>query len=184
LSNRLFSGHPKNMPQKDPQYIRWQVPEYRVPKRNREWYLIAGTLAFIIIFFCFFAIHSWRLIFLGTSSNFLFALFIIVAVIVMIINENQPPLMVNVELGPEGVKIGSRFYDYDGIKNFVVLYKPKQSLKNVYFEFKGSVQPRLALPLRRLDALTVRNFLVRYLDENLERTEMPLSERLTKLLKL
>jgi len=166
------------------QYIRWQVPEYRVPRRGRKWYLIAGILAFLLIFTCFFTISGWRFVYLGTNSNFLFAFFIIVAIIIMIINASQPPLMINAEIGPEGLKIGSRFYDYDSIKNFVVLYKPKQSLKSVYFEFKGSVRPRLALPLRHLDALTVRNFLIRYLDENLERTEMPLSERLTKLLKL
>ena len=172
------------MAQNDPQYIRWQVPEYRVPKRGKKWYMAAGAIVLIMLFFCFFAFRGWHLVFLGTSSNYLFALFIIVVMIIMIINESRPPMMINVELGPEGVKIGSRFYDYDRIKNFVVLYKPRQSLKSVYFEFKGSVQPRISLPLRRLDALTVRNFLVRYLDENLERTEMPLSERLTKWLKL
>ncbi len=184
MSNRPAHGGPKNMPENNSQYLRWQVPEYRVPKRDRKWYLMAGIVAFIMIFFCFFAIRGWKLVFLGTSSNFLFALFLIIAIIIMIINESRPPLMVDVELGPEGVKIGSSFYDYDMIKSFVVLYKPKQSLKSVYFEFKGSIRPRLGLPLRRLDALAVRNFLVRYLDENLERTEMPLSERLTKLLKL
>jgi len=172
------------MAQTELKYIRWQVPEYRVPKRSRRWYLIAGILALLLIFLCFFTISHWRFVYLGNSSNFLFAFIIIMAIIIMIINESRPPIMVNVEIGPEGLKIGSRFYDYDTIKNFVVLYKPKQSLKSVYFEFKGSVRPRLALPLRRLDALTVRNFLIRYLDENLERTEMPLSERLTKLLKL
>jgi len=46
------------------------------------------------------------------------------------------------------------------------------------------MHPRLSVPLRRMDALTVRNFLVRYLDEDLTRTVPPLSEQLTKLLKL
>jgi len=172
------------MPEKTSEYIRWQVPEYRVPKRDKKWYFIAGTLAFIMIFFCFFTIRGWHLAWLGTSVNFLFALFLIIVIIIMTVNESRPPLMISVELGPEGIRVGSRFYDYDAIKNFVVLYKPKQSLKNLYFEFKGSIQPRLSLPLRRLDALTVRNFLARYLDENLERTERPLSEQLTKMLKL
>jgi hypothetical protein len=91
---------------------------------------------------------------------------------------------VDVEIGPEGVKIGAKFFDYDEIKNFSVLYKPKQSVKSMYLEFKNSMRPRLAIPLRRMDALTVRNYLVRYLDEDLERTDPPLSEQLTKLLKL
>ncbi len=93
-------------------------------------------------------------------------------------------MMINFELGPEGIKIGSKFYDYDDIANFCVLYKPKQSIKKLYFEFKTSTRPRLSIPLRRMDALTVRNFLIRYLDEDLERNNEPLSEQLTKLLKL
>ena len=172
------------MPENNVKYLRWQVPEYHKPERGRRWYLAAIIFAFVCLFFCFFTLSSWKLVFLGMSANFLFALIILTAIIIMIINESRPPLMVDFELGPEGVKIGRRFYDYDDIKNFSVLYKPKDSLKNLYIEFKGSFQPRLSVPLRRQDALTVRNFLIRYLDEDLERTDPPLSEQLTKLLKL
>lgn len=172
------------MPQNEPKYIRWAVPEYRRPERSKYWYTIAGIIALICLFLCFFSFEGWSLVFLGARSNFLFALIIIAATIISILNENRPTIMVNVELGPEGVRVGQSFYDYDELKNFCVLYKPKMSLKNLYFEFKASLRPRLSLPLRRLDALTVRNFLVRYLDEDLERTNPPLSEQLTKLLKL
>ena len=102
----------------------------------------------------------------------------------MYINETREPEMIEIDLGPEGVKVGSKFYEYTEFKNFSVLYKPKQSLKSLYFEFKRSTHPRISIPLRRLDALTVRNFLVRYIDEDLERENQPLSEQLTKLLKL
>lgn len=172
------------MPDNNSQYLRWTVPEYKKHDRSRNWYIIAFIFALICLFFSFFSFNGWQPVFLGASSNFLFALIIVLAGIVLIINDSRAPIMINVELGPEGVKVGSTFYDYDEIKNFAVLYKPKQSLKNLYFEFKSSMRPRLSLPLRRLDALTVRNFLIRYLSENLERTEAPLSEQLTKLLKL
>jgi len=165
-------------------YLRWQVPEYRKPVRGRGWYIAAIIVAFICLFFSFFALRAWHLVFLGAGSNFLFALIIIIAAIVLIIAESQPPIMVDIELGPEGIKIGKRFYEYDRFKNFCVLYKPKRSIKNLYLEFKNSVRPRVSIPLRRLDALTVRNFLVQYLEENLERVEPPVSEQLTKLLKL
>ncbi|HBA36656.1 TPA: hypothetical protein DCZ15_02150 [Candidatus Falkowbacteria bacterium] len=175
------------MPQNQPNntsYIRWSVPEYRTPKRGRNWYIFAGLFVFLCLFFSFFSLQAWRLTFLGPNSNFLFALIIVIAAAIMIVNKNRPPLMVNVELGPEGVKVGRRFYDYDDFKSFAVLYKPKQSLKNLYFERKSSASQRLSLPLRHLDALNVRNFLIKYLDEDLERTNPPLSEQLTKLLKL
>ncbi len=172
------------MADNSPGYLRWEIPEYRKPDRGRNWYIITGILAFLFLFFCFFTIRDWRLVFLGLSSNFLFALIIMITTIVMIIKDNQPPLMLQFELGPEGVKIGPKLYDYDQFKNFSVLYKPKQSLKNLYLEFNSGLRPRLSVPLRRMDALTVRNFLIKYLDEDLERTDPPLSEQLTKALKL
>jgi len=172
------------MAQTNGQYLKWEVPEYRRPERSRRWYITAGALMIVLLFFCFFGFTGWRPTFLGLSSNFLFALFIIMAAIVVLINDSRPSLMVDVEMGPEGVRVGQRFYDYSEFKNFAVLYKPKQSVKQLYFEYKAGLRPRLSLPLRRLEALTVRNFLVKYLDEDLDRTETPLSEQLTKLLKL
>lgn len=165
-------------------YLKWQVPEYRVPERNKNWYYLASLFLLIALFFCFFTIRSWRIVFLGYESNFLFAVILILASIITLINESRPPLIIDIELGPEGIRVGSRFYDYDEIKNFSVIYKPKQSVKNLYLEFKNSIRPRLSIPLRRMDALTVRNFLYRFLDEDLERTNPPLSEQLTKILKL
>mgnify|MGYP007112968395 FL=1 len=159
------------------------MPEYRVPERNKNWYYLASLFLLIALFFCFFAIRSWRIVFLGYESNFLFAVILILASIITLINESRPPLIIDIELGPEGIRVGSRFYDYDEIKNFSVMYKPKQSVKNLYLEFKNSIRPRLSIPLRRMDALTVRNFLYRFLDEDLERTNPPLSEQLTKILK-
>jgi len=166
------------------QYLRWEIPEYRKPERSRRWYTAAIIIAAVLVFFCFFAFRDWRLVFLGLGSNFLFALIIVIAAIVVIIKDSQPPLMIKFEIGPEGIKLGGAFYDYDQFKNFCVLYKPKQSIKNLYLEYKNGLRPRLSIPLRRMDALTVRNFLARYLDEDLERTGPPLSEQLTKLLKL
>ena len=164
--------------------LKWQVPEYRVPERPRSWYTAALVLITLAIFFSFFAIRDWRLVFLGNESNFLFAVILILAVVITILNENRPPIIVDIVMDPEGIKVGSKFYDYDEFQHFSVIYKPKQSLKNLYLEFKSGLRPRLSIPLRSLDALTVRNYLVKYLDEDLERTDAPLSEQLTKLLKL
>lgn len=170
--------------QKNPSRLVWPVPEYHRPQRSKRWYIAAGIFLFLCLFFSFFTISDWRLVFLGANANFLFALIMIMAAIIMTINEGREPLMVNVYLEKEGVRIGKNFYDYDRLKHFSVIYKPKQSLKNLYFEFKNSMRPRLSVPLRHMDPLQVRNFLLRYLDEDLERTDMPLSEQLTKLLKL
>jgi len=180
LSNQIF----KNMAQNNANYIKWQIPNYRKPERNRRWYILASIFIVIALFSCFFGITNWRPVFLGYTSNFLFALIIILASIIMIINENQPVNLLDCELGPEGFKLAGRLYEYNSLRNFSVVYKPRDGLKNLYFEFKSSTKQRLSVPLRSLDPLAVRNFLLRYLKEDLERTDVPLSEQLTKLLKL
>ncbi len=172
------------MSQNNSQYLKWPIKEYHSPERSKSWYIIAGVFLLICFFFCFFTIKAWHISALGYNSNFFFALILILSSIIMVINSGRKPLEVEFELGPEGIRVGSKFYDYDEIKNFSVIYKPKQSIKNLYFEFKNTIRPRLSVPLRRMDALTIRNFLVRYLDEDLDRTDAPLSEHLTKLLKL
>ncbi len=164
--------------------LTWEIPEYKKVQRSKKWYVIAGVLVLIILFFNFFTISSWRLVFLGPNSNYLFSLIIIIALAIMLINESQEPSILKFSLTPEGVVIGKTFYDYDEFKHFYVIYKPKQSVKQLYLEFNNNLQPRLSIPLRRMDALTVRNYLVKYLDEDLETDHPPLSEQLTRILRL
>ncbi len=164
--------------------LSWEVPEHKKVVRHKYWYITAAFLTFLMFFFCFFTIANFRLVFLGAQSNFLFALIIIIIATLMIINDSQDPLVLVFTLDPEGVSIGKRFYDYSEFKHFSVLYKTNLGIKQLYLEFKNSIQPRLSIPLRRMDALTVRNYLVRFLEEDLERSDPPLSEQLTKALKL
>lgn len=172
------------MSQNESNYLKWQIPNYRKPNRSKNWYIAASIFIILCLFFSFFTIIKWHPVFLGHSSNFLFALIIIVSAIIMLINENQPVAMLDCKLGPEGVKVANRLYEYGSIKNFSVIYKPRESVKNLYFEFNSSVRQRLSIPLRSMDPLLVRNYLLKYLKEDLERSETPLSEQLTKLFKL
>ncbi len=166
--------------------IKWDVPEFKKPERGRNWYIITGVIAFILIFFCFFKItlKPLGISFLGNDNNFLFAVIIILSAIIMIAIESKDPKMIRVELNNDGLQLGEKFHDFDDIKNFCILYKPKDSLKNLYFEFKNPTKFRLSIPLRSLNPIQVRNFLKRFLDEDFERKDPPLSEQLTKLLKL
>jgi hypothetical protein len=165
-------------------FIQWQVPEYQKHKRGRNWYILATLFVILVLFFSFFTVSDWQLIFLGPKSNFLFVIIILMSMAIMIIHDSQEPRMISIKLNPEGIQIGNRFYDYDEITRFCVLYKPKQSVKNLYLEFNNKMLPRLSVPLRRQDPLNVRNYLVKYLEEDLDRVAPPLSEGLTKLFKL
>jgi hypothetical protein len=93
-------------------------------------------------------------------------------------------MLINIVLNDEGIVVGRKFYDYDELKNFSVLYKPKQGVRNLYFEFKNGLKHRLSIGLDGMDPIVIRDYLLRYLHEDLERTDLPLSESLARLLKL
>ncbi len=158
--------------QAQPKQISWQVPEYEKHERGQMWYIIAGTIAGIGLLWAVF------------SYNFLFALVIILAAIIIVLTDGRHPDLITVKLDGDGVQIGSKFYDYDEIKNFSVIYKPKIGVKNLYFEFKNPLKHHLSIPLQKTNPLLVRQFLLKYLEEDLERTDPPLSEQLAKLLKI
>ena len=150
----------------------WSVPEYDKREREKNWYIISAIVGLIFLVYSFF------------SGNFLFAAIIIIGAWVVIIHDGQEPMNVNFVITDEGLVVGKNFYDYDVIKNFSIVYKPNQNIKNLYFEFKNVVKPRLSIPLKSMNPLPIRENLLKYLSEDLERTDQPLSEALAKMFKL
>ena len=150
----------------------WPVLEYEKHERSRGWYVIASIVAIALLIYCFF------------TANFLFVVIIIVAALVIILHHGREPERVKFSITDEGIVIGRKFYDYDEIKDFAIVYKPRIEVKRLYFEFKNALRHRLSIPLENMNPLTVRETLLKYLKEDLERTDQPLSEGLAKLFKL
>jgi len=160
----------------------WQVPEYEKHERDRRWYIVAGFVVFYLIVFSLFGLKFWR--FDLAEFNPLFLGIIIIGSFILALNEGQEAPQVEISLTDEGVIVGRKFYDYDQLKNFGIVYKPNIAAKNLYFEFKSPVKQRLSIPLMEQEPLAVRSELLKYLPEDLERTDRPLSENLSRLLKL
>lgn len=150
----------------------WSIPEYDKHEREKNWYIISAIVGLIFIIYSFF------------SGNFLFAAIIIIGALVIIIHDGQEPMAINFVITDEGLVVGNKFYDYDIIKDFSIVYKPNQNIKNLYFEFKNVIKPRLSIPLKSMNPLPIRENLLKYLPEDLERTDQPLSEALAKMFKL
>jgi len=152
--------------------ISWEVHEYEKHDRPRAWYVIAILIAFLLLLYSFF------------TSNFLFAFIIVLASLVFIMHEGQAPGNVKISLTDEGVIVGRKFYDYDEIKNFIIIHKPRLEVKNLYLEFKNVFRHRLSIPLENMNPLVIRENLLKYLSENHDRTDPPLSEGIARLFKL
>ncbi len=152
--------------------ISWMVPEYEKHKRSRKWYISAGIIGLILMIFSI------------ITLNYLFAFIIIIAALIIILHDARDPELVDFSITTEGLIVGHKFYDYDEIKNFSIVYKPRLEVKNIYFEFKNFLRHRLTIPLEDKNPVEIRKILLKYLPEDTERTDPPLSEGLAKLLKL
>jgi hypothetical protein len=153
-------------------FFSWIVDEYDTHQRTIVWYAAAGLISFFLLIFAVF------------TKNFLFAVIIIIAALIFVLRDNDSPEKVRISIVDEGLMIGQKFYDFDDFKNFAVVHKPSIEVKNLYFEFKNPIRHRLSIPLEGTDPLQIRKILLKYLPEDLERTDPPLSEQLSKKFRL
>ena len=150
----------------------WLVPEFEKHSRPRSWYIAASAGAIVMMLFAFF------------TANFLFAIIIIVTALIIILHDGQEPRLVRVKITDNGIAVGRDFYEYDAIKDFSVIHKPKYGIKNLYLNFKNIMRHRLSIPLDGIKPLQIRNILLQYLPEDLERTDPPISESISRFLKI
>lgn len=151
----------------------WQVPEYTEHERDKRWYILAIAFGAFLIVYSFF------------TDNYLLPIIVLIVAFIFILRHGQEAPRLDVSLSHAGLHIGQKFYDFDLFRNFSIVYKPHQGDTNLYFEFQSAVRPRISLPLDdETDPVSLRRFLLTHLDEDLERTDIPLSEQLSKRFKL
>jgi hypothetical protein len=149
--------------------LSWQFSEHEPKNRHWRWYTIAGAIGLALI--------VWGML----SDNFMFSLIIILAAFIIYSLDHMEPLAVKVSLQRDGLRVNDRFYPYSKFRSFYIIYKPDLGVKNLYMEFSGA-SPRFSIPLGKMNPVLVRNHLNKYLEEDLNKIDQPLSEGLAKLL--
>jgi len=152
--------------------FKWIVPEREHYQHSRRWRIITGLIAFVLVALAV------------LTSNYLFALIILIASFIIVFNEGEEPVKLDFVIGTEGISLGDKFYDYDEFRDFSVLYKPAQELKLLYFDFQSMWRRDLIIPLYDNNPLPIRENLLRYLKEDLEHTDETLDEVIGKIIKL
>jgi len=150
---------------------KWNFQEFAEVERSKGWYFGA------------FVIFAFLLIYALVTVNFLFAVIIIISAVIIIIRNRVEPEQITAVIAEDGLEVDNRFYKYDTIRYFYIIYKPSE-VKNLYIEFKSITKPRLIIPLENQNPLEIRNILSQYIEENLEKEEEPASEAFRKILKL
>ena len=149
----------------------WEFPEYTKIERNKWWYISFVILSISMLVYSYF------------TENPLFGLIIIIFIILYTIMERKDPSEVQILILEDGMIIGEKFIEYKEIKEFYIIYQPP-TIKNLYIQPKNQLKPRIAIPLEKQNPVEIRELLLKYIDENLEREEIPTSESISRLLKL
>jgi hypothetical protein len=149
----------------------WEVPEYEKYERTKRWYLIMGVVGVSLIVYSI------------VSTNYLFALVIILFCIVTYLHEAQEPLAIRFAVTTTGIILGRKYYRYSELKDFWIIYEPGE-VKNLYFTLNNAVKHRLQVPLLDNDPVAIREELKKFLKEDLMQEEEPFSDRLSRILQL
>lgn len=151
--------------------VEWLIPEYREHARSRRWYMIAAGILVLLL--------AYSLL----TANFLFALIVIIASLIIILQDKHAAPKIPFAITESGIGLGKDFYDYAKLQSFWLYYEPDEA-KTLFLEFKNKIRPRLAIPLFNKNPLHVREQLLNFLPEDLAKANEPVSEQLSRLLKI
>ncbi|NQV13227.1 MAG: hypothetical protein HQ530_02895 [Parcubacteria group bacterium] len=137
----------------------WQTQEFQ--KYNFEssklLLLIVGGIALLIYAFL--------------TANYLFMVFVIMTAVVIYIFDKKEPAAIDVSITKEGILIGEKLLTYEeDLKSFWVLYNPPE-VKTLNFDRQQMMFPNISLQLEDENPLKIREALLRYLPEDMEKEE-------------
>jgi len=151
--------------------MEWHIPEYVPHKRSKRWYIIALSAVAILIAYAI------------LTANFLFALILIVVSITMALHDRHTPRDILFAIGDDSIIVGQKRYQYSLFKNFWLYYEPGEN-KMLFLEYKNGARPRLGIPIANKNPLKIRTLLLQHMPEDTQKENEPLSEQLSRLLKL
>jgi hypothetical protein len=151
--------------------LEWEVHEYPEHQRSRRWYIFASVAGVALILYAL------------ATVNYLFAVIILMIGVITLLSTFVPPDRVWVTITNTGVVVDDMYYDFEAIKEFSIVYDPPHA-KILYLEFHGVMHPLMSVPLEDQDPNTIRELLLPFCAENLERSEENLTDMMRRLYKL
>lgn len=149
----------------------WEFPEFVKHERGKVWY-ITFTIVFLAL-----------LVYSYFSDNLLFAVILVIFAFLYLRLGKEDPQTMEAAITEDGVFMGAKFIPYEEFDSFYIIYYPPE-IKNLYLQPKSMIKNRIAIPLENQNPVHIRELLLQYLDEDIEKEEAPASEGISKVLKL
>ncbi|MBI3290937.1 hypothetical protein HYZ76_01490 [Candidatus Falkowbacteria bacterium] len=148
----------------------WKFDEFPKYERSQGWYIMGGLVVGIFVLYAIFA------------ANLLFGLITVIAALILLMFQRTNREM-EFRITEDGILINKSFHDYKDIKNFWIIYEVPE-VKTLYFEPKSFFNPRIPISLEDQDPVKIREVLLQYLEEDLEKENEPMSDQASRFFKL
>lgn len=135
----------------------WMTPEFVYHEKPTWWHVAA--YGFIIIM---------ALLMIFLKEWFGLAVFVLIGILIYQYAEIKPK-NIEIALTTVGVRFGNKFYPYNGIKSFWVIYDPP--IKTLNLELTKRFSPIITVQLDSIDPVMIKSILREHLLEDSERTE-------------
>ncbi|MBN1585505.1 hypothetical protein JW899_04025 [Candidatus Uhrbacteria bacterium] len=117
------------------------------------------------------------------SANFLFALIVIMFGLVIYVTSTVRPRPSRFSVTEDGIAIGDDFYRFREVDRFWFFYEPP--VKSLYIHLKdGGFSSRIRVDLEDQDPNSVRNVLGQFVREDLKEIDEPISDTVSRILKI
>jgi len=155
--------------QKVPQKISWSAPEYIFYEKSPDWFWALGIItlgAFVSAIIL---------------KAFIFSILILLIGFCLALYGARKPKMVNFSVGPMGIEIDDRIFDYENLKCFWIEYRPPVK-KELIIESKKTFVPHISILLSDdVDPGKLRALLLNFLPE--EKIEQSLATIIADILR-
>jgi len=151
--------------------LSWEYPEYIAYNRGLVWYILAIVVTIALLVYAF------------LTENNLFMIIIVLTVIIFAVANSRRPEKVQFAITNIGIVLNDKFIAYNDIKNFWIIYQPP-AVKTLYIEPKSFFSPRIQIHIEEQNPSQIRDLLLPYLMEDLEKEDEPQSEIWGRLFKL
>jgi len=135
-----------------PRTIEWEAPEYEHQEKTADWFWAVGIITIALV------VAS------AIYGNFLFAILAGLMGFTISLYGARKPETVKFSIGPRGIRIGSKLYDYENLNSFWVEYNPPFR-KELILESKKTLMPHINIMLRETDPEDVRGYLSQFMVE-------------------
>ncbi len=138
--------------------ISWTAPQFVHYHKGLGWFISLGIVSTVLILY-----YAFKKDFLTAALFLLFA-------IVIYYFAKAKPRQVHIKIDDKGLKINENRIPYQNLKAFWIHYDPPQ-VKTLNFETTAYLNRSVSLLLMDQNPLAIKDYLLQFLPEELERKE-------------